>query len=205
MELQPNDFLLVLGQPLDKLQNVLGRILSFGRVRLGGLATRLGNVLFVSHRLHAFLLPTHVQRPISANRVQPLGQMAVYVRRRFSAKTQESVLDHVAPTVYVAGDLACVAQKTPLVPLDNGLDPAASFHAVVAVHRLTGKSAFIDHDELGGSFLGGNESFFLGNLGRQNNGHAFRRVNAVILFRGVSSAKRLRTKRASKCLSICVF
>jgi hypothetical protein len=64
---------------------------------------------------HPSLLSKHVQRPVAANGVEPLPQMVADLSRSLETKLKESVLNDLARSFYVSGNVGRVMGQRFLV------------------------------------------------------------------------------------------
>src|SRR5262249_50835307 len=74
LKLEPDGLALAGRQPLEQVEHLRGGVVvldGFERVRLG---TEAAPDLLVAQLSHALLLPQNVERPVAADREEPLGQ-----------------------------------------------------------------------------------------------------------------------------------
>ena len=108
---QPKDFLLVCGESVEDLQNICELLLLLQSCRDCRSGMRLQLQLGVADSSHASLLSKHIQRAITADRIQPLRQMVADLGRLLAQKLQEGVLNDFPRSFHIARDMSCIARQ----------------------------------------------------------------------------------------------
>jgi hypothetical protein len=111
LKLQADDFLLIRGQGGKKLEYLPGAITALGGNSGRRLAAFVRFQFDTIHRRHSAFLSSHIQGPVSANGIEPFGQVPLQPFLRLRAQLHEGVLHHVARAFNIARDLRGVARQ----------------------------------------------------------------------------------------------
>lgn len=134
---QTQNFLLVRRKLSEQRQNLLGRVSLFGHVIGRWFVPHGIGHRFERHRRHALFLSSHVERPVAADREQPLGQMPVELLAILLAEFQERVLNDIPSLLDVPDQVPRIPNEIALLSSDHLPHPLTGAVRHGLVHRAS--------------------------------------------------------------------
>lgn len=119
LELEPDDFLLVVRQAVDQAQHGIAEFFLLERAARAGIAGGNAFGLAFFKALHSAFLAEDVESPVAADGEEPFDSVAFDGLRRLSHELNERILNDVACPIRIPEQAGSVARERPALLGEN--------------------------------------------------------------------------------------